>query len=164
LNDWINNNFNELKTICHKISKEEDVDDLLQICVEQFLTNKKIDTIPVGERLYFFARIVRNNYYSKTSHYHNTYRKHKFNDIPDTGIPDIIYEEPEINLDWIDIQISNGKKTNDWYFWRLLELYIYEVGGSISRLSELTTIPINSVSRDINKIRKILRHKRNKLL
>ncbi len=57
-------------------------------------------------------------------------------------------------------QLDEIKQGKDWYYGRLFELYI-ELGCSITKLSERTTIPINSVSRDINKIRKILNKKRN---
>jgi hypothetical protein len=44
-----------------------------------------------------------------------------------------------------------------------MELYIEE-GCSISKLSKRTTIPLNSVSRDINKVRSILLNKRKEEL
>ena len=159
LNIWIENNFNELKKICDRITRGEDSDDLLQICIEQFLKNRKSDDIPDNEKLFFFARIVRNNYNSNSSHYYHTYKKFKFTDIDNIDIQYLDYEEPVINLDWV----KNELNQLDWYFKRLMELYIEE-GCSITRLSQRTTIPINSVSRDINKVRKILVNKRKEKL
>lgn len=85
----------------------------------------------------------------------------KFSTMDEIEIPT---EEPkdEITLEWVQEELNKMKKTNDWYYGRLFELYL-EVGGSIVKLSEKTTIPVNSVSRDINKVRKILRKKRNEL-
>ena len=68
------------------------------------------------------------------------------------------YEEDTITLEWVISELQNL----DWYYKRLMELYIEE-GCSITKLSKRTEIPINSVSRDINKVRKILKQKRNEL-
>jgi len=158
LNDWLSNNYNELKNICSKFSTPEEVDDLLHLCVEQFLKNKRVHQIPDKERLYFFTKIVRNQYHSKSSKYHYTYRRYQFSDVVETEIPDVVYEEDEFNLEWVYEQL----KSIDWYYGRLFELYIEE-GCSVTKLSKRTTIPINSVSRDINKVRRQLKQLRNGL-
>lgn len=159
LNDWIENNFNELKNICSKITRAEDYDDLLQICVEQFLKNQKVADIPDKEKLFFFARIVRNNYYSNSSPYYHTYRKFKFSEIENLDIEYLEIEESPIDLLWVTNQLNHL----DWYFKRMMEMYIEE-GCSITKLSKRTTIPLNSVSRDINKVRRILNQKRKEEL
>ena len=159
INTWIENNFNELKKICDKITRGEASDDLLQLSVEQFLKNRRIDDIPDKEKLFFFARIVRNNYNSNSSPYYHTYRKFKFSEIDNLDIQYLEIEESPIDLLWVKDQLNNL----DWYFKRLMELYIEE-GCSITKLSKRTTIPLNSVSRDINKVRKILVYKRNEEL
>lgn len=156
MNDWLSNNYNELKNICNKFSTPEEVDDLLHLCIEQFLKNKKVQQIPDKEKLYFFTKIVRNQYHSKSSKYHYTYRRYQFNDVVESEIPDVVYEEDEFNLEWVREQL----KTMEWYYGRLFELYIDE-GCSVTKLSKRTTIPINSVSRDINKVRRQLKQRRN---
>ena len=156
LNDWIENNFKELENICNKITRGEDYDDLLQICVEQFLRNRKVADIPDKEKLFFFARIVRNNYHSNSSPYYHTYRKFKFSEIDNLDIEYLELEESPIDLMWVRNQLNHL----DWYFKRIMEMYIEE-GCSITKLSRRTTIPLNSVSRDINKVRKILKQKRD---
>jgi len=132
------------------------VDDLLHLCIEQFINNKKVHQIPDKEKLYFFTKIVRNQYHSKSSKYHYTYRRYQFNEIIENDIPDIEYQEDEFNMNWVHEQL----KTIDWYYGRLFELYIEE-GCSVTRLSKRTTIPINSVSRDINKVRRQLKQLRD---
>lgn len=159
INTWIENNFNELKKICDKITRGEASDDLLQLSVEQFLKNQKVENIPDKEKLFFFARIVRNNYNSNSSPYYHTYRKFKFSEIDNLDIQYLEIEEPIINLDWVKDQLNQL----DWYFKRLMEMYIEE-GCSITKLSRRTTIPLNSVSRDINKVRKILNQRRKEEL
>ena len=156
MNDWLSKNYNELKNICNKFSTPDEVDDLLHLCIEQFIKNKKVHQIPDKEKLYFFTKIVRNQYHSKSSKYHYTYRRYQFNEMVDNNIAEIEYQEDEFNMDWVHEQL----KTIDWYYGRLFELYIEE-GCSVTKLSKRTTIPINSVSRDINKVRRQLKQLRD---
>ena len=160
INNWIVENHNELQKICKRVSKLEDPSDLCQLCVEQFINNKKTSQVPDDEKLYFFTRIVQNNYYSKSSSYYYTYNRYKFNEYNiNEETPDIGYEESLINLEWVNDQLN----TMDYYYKRLFELFIEE-NCSISNLSKRTTIPLNSVSRDINKVRKQLIKRRTKFL
>ena len=156
LNDWISSNIEELKKICSSITRGQDSEDLLQLSIEQFLNNKKVPDIPDKEKLYFFTRIVRNNYNSKSSPYYHLYKKFQFLEIENIEIPYLELEEDVITLDWV----YNELKKLDWYYRRMMEMYIEE-GCSITKLSKRTGIPLNSVSRDINKIRKILKERRN---
>ena len=100
MNDWLSKNYNELKNICNKFSTPDEVDDLLHLCIEQFIKNKKVHQIPDKEKLYFFTKIVRNQYHSKSSKYHYTYRRYQFNEIIENDIPDIEYQEDEFNMNW----------------------------------------------------------------
>lgn len=153
---WISENYNELKNICGKFSTPEEVDDLLHLCLEEFMKNKRVTEIPDDQKIYFFTKIVRNQYNSESSKYHYTYRKYKFNDMVEADIPEIEYTEDQFNMEWVQEQL----KTIDWYYARLFQLYIDE-GCSVTKLSKRTTIPINSVSRDINKVRRQLKQLRN---
>lgn len=152
MNDWITEHYERLLTICRNVSKEYYCWDLFQSCMEQFLSNEKVSSISEDERFYFFTRIVYNNFNSGTSPYAQTYKKYKFVEL--TGDRPDIEETEEIDMKWVKKELDKMKKT-DWYYGRLFELYIEE-GCSIKKLSERTTIPMNSVSRDVNKVRKIL--------
>ena len=162
MNDWITENIKELERICRNVSKQNDIQDLLQTCVEQFLKNKKTDEIPDEQKLYFFTRIVRNNYGSKTSAFYMQHKRFQFQELNGKEIVEHEYEEPVITMEWMLNEIEQLKKT-EWYYGRLMELYLQE-GCSITKLAQRTTIPINSVSRDINKVRKILKQKREQKL
>lgn len=163
LNDWITNNHNELKKICKRVSKGEDYDDLLQLCIEQFIKNKKVNDVPDNQKLFFFTRIVLNNFNSKTSHFYRQYKKYNFSSIENVEVEYLEYEESPIDLEWVSRQIEQDKKDGDWYYARLFEIYI-EQGCSVTKTSKLTSIPINSASRDINKYRKYLNKLREKIL
>lgn len=155
---WVETNYSKLEQICKRVSKEEPFDDLCQTCIEQFLNNKKVHTVPESEKIYFFTKIVTNNFHSKSSPYFKQYKKFKFTEFEDIEIPDVEYKEEEIDINWALNQLMEI----GWYYKRLMELFVEEQ-GSISKLSRRTSIPINSVSRDINYARKFLRKKRNEL-
>jgi len=159
LHKWIEENYGELKTICKLISNADNVDDLLHVCIEQLFKSKKIHDIPDREKLFYFTKIAKNNFYSKTAPYNQIYNRRTFSSFIDYDIPDTEYQEEQININWVKEQLTKLKKDN-WYYARLMELYIEE-DCSITKLSKKTTIPINSVSRDINKIRKQLKQIRD---
>lgn len=163
LNDWITNNHEELNKICKRIAKGEDYDDLLQLCVEQFINNKRVNDVPDKEKLFFFTRIVLNNFNSKTSHYYRQYKKFNFSSIENVELEYLEYEESPIDLNWVNKQIEKDKKDGDWYYSRLFEIYIQQ-NCSVTNTSKLTSIPINSASRDINKYRKHLIKLREEIL
>jgi hypothetical protein len=161
LNKWIEENYSELYLICNKISRKVE-EDLCQFCIEQFISNPKTITVPDNEKLFFFTRIVMNNYNSKSSRYHKIYRANRFEPIDNIELPEKEYVEDEADLDWVITQIKEDKKTDNWYFARIFEIYI-TLGCSITLTSKFTTIPLNSVSRDLKKYRKQLIDRRNKM-
>jgi len=165
VDNWFTINYDKLKTICKKISKENDVDELLHFCIDNVITNDKFNNIEDDKgKIYYFTRVVLNNWKSTSSPYYTTYRKQHSKIIDyDIELPNIeLEEEVEINLEWVKRQIETLKK-NEWYYGRLFELYIEE-GCSLTKLNKRTTIPLAPLSRDINKIRNILKERRNKLL
>jgi hypothetical protein len=103
-----------------------------------------------------------NNYNSKSSRYHKIYRANRFEPIDNIELPEKEYVEDEADLDWVITQIKEDKKTDNWYFARIFEIYI-TLGCSITLTSKFTTIPLNSVSRDLKKYRKQLIDRRNKM-
>lgn len=156
MNAWITKNYDKLLEICRNISKEYYCFDLFQTCIEQTLNNKVISTLSDREKTYFFTRLVLNNWNSSSSIYAQTYRKYKFMELSGKDIE--IQEEKYIDLpdlDWVMKEIKKQKQGDNWYYARLFELYIEE-NCSLTKLSERTTIPINSVSRDIKKFREHL--------
>lgn len=162
---WFKENYGKLRDICKNITKDNDVDELLHFCIEQVLKNKNFFAIENDkEKVYFFSRVVKNNYNSNKSPYHQQYRRHNFNELK--GEVEIVskdYEENEIDLEWVMEQLKIMKSGKDWYYGRLFDLYIEE-NCSLTNLSKRTTIPLNSVSRDIKKVRNILIKLRNQKL
>jgi hypothetical protein len=162
LNDWIVKNYTRLKQVCDKFNIGIDTDDLCQCCIEQFLLNEKVKEIPDAQKLFYFTRIVKNNAASNSSPFYYEHRKFSYVEVKNDNVKDFVEETNEITLDWVYTWLEEYKKV-EWYYGRLFELYLDE-GCSISKTSQRTTIPLNSVSRDINKVRKLLRQARNKKL
>ncbi len=155
INNWIEKNYKELKKICFSISKGIDTEELCQFCIEQFLINKSIPNLPEAHRLFYFAKIVKNNFSSTSSRYHSLYRKKRTEEFVDIDIVEEPYVDDPIDLKWVQEQIERDMKYGDWYYSRLFQIYI-ECGASVTKTSKLTTIPTNSVSRDLARYRKRL--------
>lgn len=154
---WLNDNYDMLMDRVRTISNDADADDLFMCVVEQLLNkSQQIDEIDDKQKLYYFIRVIKNNYNSKTSRYHYEMRKNNhhhttlleditehFVDDPYTEtIPDMIWVENQLNrLEWWEKDI--------FLLW--VEL------GTLTKVSQQTSIPINSVGRYINKIKLKLR-------
>ena len=158
LNDWIEQNITELRKICNRVAKQNNTDDLLQVSIQQFLTNRKITLVPDGEKLFFFARIVRNNFNSKTSKYHKIYRKTNFVELgSNIDIPQEEYTDPILTIEWVLNELEEMKKY-DWYLAQIT-LHYFAEDCNLTRLSKKIGIPINNLSRDIKKVKLILNDK-----
>lgn len=161
MNEWLITHYNKLREITSKVCKIYDIDEIFQFCIEQFLTNKNAHTLSDQDKFYFFARIVRNNFHSKSSPYHKAYRKFVYQPIDNIEVEDKPYEDKD-ELLWVFQQIEKDKQNGNWYYARLFQIYINQ-GCSISKTSKKTTIPLNSVSRDVNKYRRwLIERRKNK--
>ena len=163
LNDWIEENILHLQKICNRVAKQNNTDDLLQTSIEQLLNNKRIHDIPSNERLFFFAKIVRNNYNSKTSKYHKLYRKTNFVELgSNIDIPQEDYEEDIFTIEWVLEEVEKIKQ-QDWYLGQIT-LHYFAEDCNLTKLSKKIGIPINSLSRDIRKVKIILNDRRQEKL
>ena len=152
----------KLMEICKSVAKQNNVDELLHYCIDQVITNEKFLSIENDAQKYFyFTRIVLNNYNSKTSPYHRTYRNDKVSHLGETDVEDKSEYVDECDLDWVKRELKEMMK-EEWYYARLFELYIEE-DCNLSKLNKRTTIPLGPLSRDINKVRTQLKNKRKKI-
>ena len=158
---WIEINHTSMLEVSGTITKTPDEAADLYACVVEQLLNKpkKIDAIPDQQKKYYFIKVLKTNYFSKTSPYHYQYRKHTHNHIP--LIDDITegfvveeYEETLPDMIWVEKTLN---EEFDWYERDLFFLWI-EL-GSLTNVSKQTLIPLNSVGRHINKIKIKLKEK-----
>lgn len=154
MGEWITKNYKDLYTTTRNIvNRQQDADDLFQSVVEQLLTNKHIKTIPPDRRKYFFIRTLKNNYYSKTSRYYYENKKH--NDKVVDYEPEIHdhYDEPYMEpaeMEWVTEQLQDLSWFERDLFFMWMEL------GTLTKVSEKTTIPLNSVGRYIKETKQKL--------
>ena len=147
-NGWLEENYNNLRqTTLNIIKNEDDVDDLLHCVLEQLLRNKSMNEMEDKDRLYYFIRTLKNNYFSKTSKYHYQFRKPllnqiTFNEVYYEKIPDEEYQDRPTMV-WVHEHLSELS----WFDRDLFLLWV-EL-GSLTAVSKRTTIPLNSVGRYI---------------
>jgi len=156
--EWINSNHREAMDMVRKICVDKDAqDDLFQCVVEQLLEKpKKINEIPDSQKMYYFIRVVRNNYNSKTSPYHKVYRKNQNHHTPlleeiTEDFADEEYKETLPDIKWVYKQLEEF----DWFDRDLFVLWLEM--GTLTSVSKQTQIPLNSVGRYINKTKQKLK-------
>ena len=107
--EWISKNHDEMLSLVKKIVKGNDdiSNELYQCVVTQLLERpQKVDKVPEHQMKYYFIRVVKNNYYSKTSPY--SYRlvkdrkRHVQIDEQLTKMEDTPYEEPMNYKEWVE--------------------------------------------------------------
>lgn len=130
--------------------------ELYQSVIQQILEKPhRMDKIDDEKKLYYFIKLVKNNFYSSTSNYQYQRQKYKklntqFRDELYGTIKDEDTEYPYPEWEWVEEQLN----TMDW-FDRDLFLLWAEL-GTLTAVNKETTIPINSVGKYIKEIKKEL--------
>lgn len=159
-NQWIGENNNEMRRMVRGIVKDKNLSDsLYQTVVLQLLEKPdKVDKVPDHQKVFYFIRVVKNNYYSNSSpfQYRRVIDKKRHVQIDEqlTCIEDVPYEEPIEYKGWVVEQLSN-EELFSWYERDLFILYV-ELNSYV-KVSKNTTIPVNSVSRHIKQIKEKLK-------
>ena len=153
---WIGENSNEMMKMVNGIVKDRNIaDELFQTVVLQLLEKPdKVDKVPDHQKVFYFIRVVKNNYYSNSSpfQYRRVIDKKRHVQIDEelTRMEDVPYEEPLDYKQWVTEQLDN-EELFTWYEKSIFLLYI-EMTSYIS-VSKKTTIPVNSVSRHLKSIK-----------
>jgi hypothetical protein len=164
LTEWVQLNNQLLLNTTKNITKGYDnYDDLYQSVIEQLLKKgNKLDDMDDKEKMYYFVRVVKNNFYSKSSPYYyqhikNTTRLNYERDITNIDMVDEPYQEDTPDIEWVYKELD----TLDW-FSRDIFLMWMEL-GSLTAVARQTTIPLNSVGRYIKEVKQILNDKWERL-
>ena len=153
--EWIKMNYDLLQVTTQKIIRDdEQLPDFFHFVLEDILRHEhKMDILKDKEKMYYFIRVVKNQFFSKTSPYFYRIKRPLItsDDFDDSllDIPDE-YKEDYPPLSWVHQQLEK----EDWFYRDLFLLWI-EL-GTFTAVSKKTTIPLNSVGRYINKIKKKL--------
>ena len=156
---WIEINHNDMLELTRTITKTHDEAVDLYACVVEQLLNKsnKIDETPDQQKKYYFIRVVKTNYFSKTSPYHYQYRKHNHHHTPllegiTEDLKDEEYKETIPDMIWVEKTLN---EEFGWYERDLFKLWLEM--GTLTNVSKKTQIPLNSVGRHIKQIKNKLK-------
>lgn len=160
-NEWLSKNNNKLIEVTKNITKNaEDTMDLYQSVLTQLIPQgDKLDTIKDDEKLYYFIKVLKTNWYSNTSPYQYKKQKHdkqhvEYLDYIDYR-EDEEYTEDIPDIVWVETQLHDI----GWFEHDLFMLY-YEM-GTLTSLHKETSIPINSVGKYIKEIKQELKKRWN---
>ena len=151
VNNWIDENFEELGRISKKIGGRHG-EDLRQECLLILLEKENVhEIIDSGAAIYYYTRILLNQFRSNTSAFAKNYR----------GLVDLpsYYDEADV-AEPDDSQLLSAvvKAVNRLpnYDRMIVNIKILE-GTSICKLSRETNIPRNSLSLTYNRAKQFLR-------
>lgn len=138
-------------------------DDLLSFVIEELYKcdQKRINEIIEKKQMTFYiARVIINQYYSKTSRYYYKYKKYYeyhvtqiVEAITEDKIDDIIEQKEliEKRLNWIDEKL----KDLYWFDSEVFKIY-YKEGFSLNKMQKETKINRNTLHKAISNVKKYL--------
>tara|TARA_R110002153_G_C13310292_1_gene496344 strand:- start:880 stop:1389 length:510 start_codon:yes stop_codon:yes gene_type:complete len=154
--DWINNNYELILQTAKNITKNhQDTGDLVSEVILQMF--KKPPVVKKGQELYYIIKVLKLNWFSKTSRYHYNFRRKIYNNIETSEGYEYIenleqedkpYNESEYpTTEWV-------KETVNKLSWFKRDIFLmYMELGTLTNVAKKTTIPINSCGRYIKDIK-----------
>jgi len=163
LNEYLVENYNKLKDIAYNICGGNGSDDLLSFVIEELYKcdqNRINEIIEKKQMTFYIARVIINQYYSKTSRYYYKYKKYYeyhvtqvVEAITEDKIDDIIEQKKlvEKRLNWIDEKL----KDLYWFDSEVFRIY-YKEGFSLNKMQKETKINRNTLHKAISSVKKYL--------
>jgi DNA-directed RNA polymerase specialized sigma24 family protein len=163
LNEYLVENYNKLKDMAYNVCGGNGSDDLLSFVIEELYKcdQKRINEIIEKKQMTFYiARVIINQYYSKTSRYYYKYKKYYeyhvtqiVEAITEDKIDDIIEQKEliEKRLNWIDEKL----KDLYWFDSEVFKIY-YKEGFSLNKMQKETKINRNTLHKAISNVKKYL--------
>ena len=163
LDEYLIQNYDRLKDMAYNVcGGNQDKDDLLSFVIEQLYESdqKKINKIIKKNQLTFYiARVMINQYYSKTSPFYKTYKRYYElavteinNDITKTVSDNKDKEKSKEYIEKINKVLDNCH----WFDRQIFKLY-YMKDHSLNSLSAVTKINRNTIYHTINRVKKFLK-------
>ena len=163
LNKYLNDNYNKLKDMAYNIAGIKEKNDLLSFVIEELYKcdQDRINEIIKKKQLTFYiARVMLNQYHSKTSRFYYTYNKYYEYHV--TGIVEAISpdntekntEEKELvekKLDWIEEKLTDLY----WFDAECFRIY-YREEHSLNSMAEATKISRATLWKSINNVKNYL--------
>ena len=163
LNKYLIENYDKLKDMAFNIAGKNNKDDLLSFVIEELYKcdQDRIQEIIKKKQLTFYiARVMVNQYHSKTSRYYYKYKKyyefHTTSTIEGITADTTQYnikekEKIEERLEWIDTKL----KDLYWFDSQVFKVYYLE-NHSLNTMAKATKINSNTLFKAINNVKKYL--------
>ena len=167
LNKYLIKNYDKLKDMAYNIAGVKGKDDLLSFVIEELYKcdQERIDEIIKKKQLTFYiARVMLNQYHSKTSRYYYKYNKyyeyHTTTTIESITADNTTYtikdkKEVEERLEWIEEKL----KDLYWFDAELFRIY-YRDSHSLNSLAKATRISRATIYKAIKNVKNYLKNER----
>tara|TARA_A100001201_G_scaffold1851_3_gene4732 strand:- start:4622 stop:5128 length:507 start_codon:yes stop_codon:yes gene_type:complete len=167
LNKYLIENYDKLKDMAYNIAGEKGKDDLLSFVIEELYKcdQDRINEIIKKKQLTFYiARVMLNQYHSKTSRYYYKYNKyyefHTTTTIESITADNTSYtikdkKEVEERLEWIEEKL----KDLYWFDAELFRIY-YRDSHSLNSLAKATRISRATIYKAIKNVKNYLKNER----
>ena len=163
LDKYLIENYDKLKDMAYNIAGKKGKDDLLSFVIEELYKcdQKRIDQIIEKKELTFYiARVMLNQYHSKTSRYYYKYNKY-YEYHTTTTIESITADNTEYTikdknqieerLEWIEEKLKDCY----WFDSEVFKVYYLEE-HSLNSMAKATKINRNTLFKAINNVKKYL--------
>ena len=167
LNKYLTDNYDKLKDMAYNIAGVKGKDDLLSFVIEELYKcdQERINEIIEKKQLTFYiARVMLNQYHSKTSRYYYKYNKY-YEYHTTTTIESITADNTEYNikdkelveerLGWIEDKL----KDLYWFDAECFRIY-YREEHSLNSMAKATKISRATIYKAINNVKKYLINER----
>tara|TARA_Y100001938_G_scaffold40770_1_gene56375 strand:+ start:3663 stop:4178 length:516 start_codon:yes stop_codon:yes gene_type:complete len=163
LNKYLIENYDKLKDMAYNIAGKTGKDDLLSFVIEELYKcdQDRINEIIENKELTFYiARVMLNQYHSKTSRYYYKYNKyyeyHTTSTIEGITADNTEYTikdkiEIEKRLEWIEEKLKDCY----WFDSEVFKVYYLEE-HSLNSMAKATKINRNTLFKAINNVKKYL--------
>tara|TARA_R100000664_G_scaffold22983_1_gene32527 strand:+ start:317 stop:823 length:507 start_codon:yes stop_codon:yes gene_type:complete len=163
LNKYLVENYDKLKDMAHNIAGVKGKDDLLSFVIEELYKcdqDRLNEIIEKKQLTFYIARVMLNQYHSKTSRYYYKYQKyyeyHTTTTIESLSADTTTYniqnkELVEERLEWIEDKL----KDLYWFDAELFRIY-YRDSHSLNSLSKATRISRATIYKAIKNVKNYL--------
>ena len=163
LDTYLVNNYNKLKSMAYNITGGKGNEDLLSFVIEELYKcdKERIEDIVRKKQMTFYvARIMINQFHSKTSRYYYKYRKYyeyHVSGIVEAISPDNVDEDIENKqlieerLGWVEEKL----KDLYWFDAEVFRIY-YREGFSLNEMQKETKINRNTLHKAITNVKNYL--------
>ena len=163
LDTYLVNNYNKLKSMAYNITGGKYSEDLLSFVIEELYKcdKERIEDIVRKKQMTFYvARVMINQFHSKTSRYYYKYRKYyeyHVSGIVEAISPDNVDEDIENKqlieerLGWVEEKL----KDLYWFDAQVFRIY-YREGFSLNEMQKETKINRNTLHKAITNVKNYL--------